>query len=138
MAALMSRAWPGNVRELRQVLDAASVFANGAIDAAAIDAAVANRGASPPNANSPARSLAERSELVAVLEGAAWDTSRAASELGIHRATMYRRMKRHGSRCPACRIDREPPVWAVPRSAADDANAKRSLSNLDDRSPLIG
>ena len=34
MAALMSRAWPGNVRELRQVLEAASVFANGAIDAA--------------------------------------------------------------------------------------------------------
>jgi two-component system NtrC family response regulator len=100
-AALMSRAWPGNVRELRQVLEAASVFANGAIDAAAIDVAVANRGASTPNANSPARALAERSELVAVLEGAAWDTSRAASELGIHRATMYRRMKRHGIEIPS-------------------------------------
>ena len=112
MAALMSRAWPGNVRELRQVLEAASVFANGAIDAAAIDAAVANRGASTPSANSPARSLAERSELVAVLEEAAWDTSRAASELGIHRATMYRRMKRHGieipTTCLACPGDSSP------------------------------
>jgi DNA-binding NtrC family response regulator len=100
MAALMSRAWPGNVRELRQVLEASSVFANGAIDAAAIDVAVANRAPSTPNTNSPARSLAERSELVAALEGAAWDTSRAASELGIHRATMYRRMKRHGIEIP--------------------------------------
>ncbi len=112
MTALMSRAWPGNVRELRQVLEAASVFANGAIDAAAIDAALANRGARTPNTNSPARSLAERSELVAVLEGAAWDTSRAASELGIHRATMYRRMKRHGieipATCLACRGDSSP------------------------------
>ena len=112
LAALMSRAWPGNVRELRQVLDAASVFANGAIDAVAIEAAVANRGTSAPNANSPARSLAERSELVAVLESAAWDTGRAASELGIHRATMYRRMKRHGieipTTCLACRADSSP------------------------------
>jgi DNA-binding NtrC family response regulator len=112
MAALMSRAWPGNVRELRQVLEAASVFANGAIDAVAIAAAVANRGTSAPNANSPARSLAERSELVAVLESAAWDTGRAASELGIHRATMYRRMKRHGieipATCLACRADSLP------------------------------
>jgi DNA-binding NtrC family response regulator len=97
MASLMSRTWPGNVRELRQVLDAASVFANGAIDSAAIDAALSNRGA---DANSPARALAERSELVAVLESAAWDTGRAASELGIHRATMYRRMKRHGIEVP--------------------------------------
>ena len=100
MASLMSRAWPGNVRELRQVLEAARVFANGAIDAAAIDAAVANRSAGSSKPNSPARSLAERSELVAVLESAAWDTGRAASELGIHRATMYRRMKRHGIEIP--------------------------------------
>jgi len=111
MAALMSRAWPGNVRELRQVLEAASVFGNGVIDATAIDAAVANRGARTPK-NSPARSLAERSELVAVLESAAWDTSRAASELGIHRATMYRRMKRHGieipTTCLACRAGSSP------------------------------
>jgi DNA-binding NtrC family response regulator len=111
MAALMTRAWPGNVRELRQVLEAASVFGNGVIDATAIDAAVANRGAPTPK-NSPARSLAERSELVAVLESAAWDTSRAASELGIHRATMYRRMKRHGieipTTCLACRAGSSP------------------------------
>jgi two-component system NtrC family response regulator len=111
MAALMSRAWPGNVRELRQVLEAASVFGNGVIDATAIDAAVANRGARTPK-NSPAPSLAERSELVAVLESAAWDTSRAASELGIHRATMYRRMKRHGIEIPttwlACRAGSSP------------------------------
>jgi two-component system, NtrC family, response regulator len=97
IASLMSRAWPGNVRELRQVLDAASVFANGAIDASAIDVALSNRGTNP---NSPARSLAERSELVAALQRAAWDTGRAASELGIHRATMYRRMKRHGIEVP--------------------------------------
>jgi DNA-binding NtrC family response regulator len=95
--ALMSRAWPGNVRELRQVLDAAAVFANGPIDLAAVEAAVANRG---PGANSPARTLVERGELVAVLENVSWDMGRAASELGIHRATMYRRMKRHGIQLP--------------------------------------
>lgn len=97
LASLMSRPWPGNVRELRQVLDAACVFADHVVDAAAIDAALAHRG---DGAISPPRSLAERSELVAVLQGAAWDTTRAASELGIHRATMYRRMKRHGIEIP--------------------------------------
>jgi transcriptional regulator of acetoin/glycerol metabolism len=119
IASLMSRMWPGNVRELKQVLDAASVFANERIDGAAIATALLNRG---ENANSPARSLAERSELVAVLENAAWDPGRAASELGIHRATMYRRMKRHGIEArgspsvalrarptsPACRADSSP------------------------------
>ncbi len=110
IASLTARAWPGNVRELRQVLDAASVFANGRIDAEAIDAALSNRG---PDARSPARSLTERSELVAVLQRAAWDTDRAASELGIHRATMYRRMKRHGIEIPsvtspACRAGSSP------------------------------
>ncbi|HEV8446143.1 MAG TPA: sigma 54-interacting transcriptional regulator [Gemmatimonadaceae bacterium] len=130
-ATLMTRAWPGNVRELRQVLEAARVFASGMIDAAAIDAAVANRSAAASKPNSPARSLAERSELVAALESAAWDTGRAACELGIHRATMYRRMKRHGIEgrgsphpaprtpptCPACRADSSPRRGA-PRTPA--------------------
>lgn len=98
LRVLTTHAWPGNVRELRQVVDAASIFADGPVDAAAIEAAISNRGASGAV---PVRSLAERSELVAVLEGAAWDTVRAASKLGIHRATMYRRMKRHGIELPA-------------------------------------
>jgi DNA-binding NtrC family response regulator len=95
---LETHSWPGNVRELRQVIDAAAVFTDGPIDAASIEAAMVNRGASH---SVPRRTLAARSELVAVLEGAAWDTVRAASELGIHRATMYRRMKRHGIEMPA-------------------------------------
>ena len=120
LAVLATYGWPGNVRELRQVIDAAGVFADGAIDAAAIDAAISNRGSS---GTGPARSLAERSELVAVLESAAWDTVRAASELGIHRATMYRRMKRHGIETPA--------VSTSPANAAQ-VSASRALFRGDE------
>lgn len=42
----------------------------------------------------------ERKELREVLEHFAWDTDAAAAHLGLHRATLYRRMKRVGLASP--------------------------------------
>lgn len=95
MARLQDSTWPGNVRELKQVVDVASAFARHAVDEGALDLAFANRHSSSPE-QSGAEDLVERRALVDVLETADWDTGRAASILGIHRATIYRRMKRHG------------------------------------------
>jgi len=51
----------------------------------------------PPRTRTPRGSrLAERTELVRLLEHSDWNAERAASTLGIHRATIYRRLKRHG------------------------------------------
>ncbi|MEP6493399.1 MAG: sigma 54-interacting transcriptional regulator [bacterium] len=92
---LQETPWPGNVRELKQVVDGATAFASGAVDVRAVQTALAYR-SSVFRTFGKAPDLIDRRALVAVLEGASWDTERAASALGIHRATIYRRMKRHG------------------------------------------
>jgi transcriptional regulator of acetoin/glycerol metabolism len=107
MVRLQATPWPGNVRELKQVVDVASAFARDVMDDDALELAFSNResprsparlgGNGEPRDHRQARDqLVERRALVELLETAAWDTSRAATMLGIHRATIYRRMKRHG------------------------------------------
>jgi transcriptional regulator of acetoin/glycerol metabolism len=96
---LQNTPWPGNVRELKQVVEASAAFARGIIDERAVSAALTHR--APADAPPRAREdLAARRELVLALERASWNTTRAASMLGLHRATIYRRMKRHGIDLP--------------------------------------
>jgi DNA-binding NtrC family response regulator len=96
---LMEVEWPGNVRELKQVVDVATAFSHGAMDVNAVRAALSQRTvrAPPPAALDDRR---ERRELMTALQSVSWDVDRAAEELGIHRATIYRRMKRHGVEVP--------------------------------------
>jgi transcriptional regulator of acetoin/glycerol metabolism len=42
----------------------------------------------------------ERDELVTTLAAHGWDTARAAAVMGVHRVTIYRRMRRLGIRPP--------------------------------------
>ena len=96
---LMDTSWAGNVRELKHVIDVATAFARGVLDTRALDAALAQRTTGIRHIG-VIHDPGERRELVAALQGAAWDVDRAAVDLGIHRATMYRRMKRHGVEAP--------------------------------------
>ncbi|WP_413470486.1 helix-turn-helix domain-containing protein [Variovorax paradoxus] len=53
----------------------------------------------PPVARAEAgdgRDLASADELRALLQRHRWHVARAAAELGVCRATVYRHMKRHG------------------------------------------
>lgn len=108
--------WPGNVRELSATLHrAACLDSRPTISAAALAEAIAlgapsfHPAVTPigdsttlnPIHEGPYRALAERQRLAAVLEAARWDTIAAAEELGIHRATLYRQMRRHGLKRPA-------------------------------------
>ncbi|MFL5605603.1 MAG: sigma 54-interacting transcriptional regulator [Gemmatimonadaceae bacterium] len=82
--------WPGNVRELRYVVEAASTLAIrpmlGAEDVTPF--LVAATGA-------PERRAAYHDQqLLTHLEQSAWDINEAARRLGVHRATVYRRLKR--------------------------------------------
>jgi hypothetical protein len=45
----------------------------------------------------------ERARLVALLAGNSWDTVAVARELGVHRSTLYRRLKRFGVGLPPIR-----------------------------------
>ena len=102
IVVLQETPWPGNVRELRQVVDTSLAFAHGELDTRAVYAALAHRSAGIQRRQVTSE-LAERRELMTVLERASGDTERAAELLGVHRATVYRRMKRHGIDVPRTR-----------------------------------
>ena len=96
LAALQDHDWPGNVRELKQVVEWTAVLTDThdgrCITADSVRTALAQR--------ARARAAAIETPLVArrllqlTLEHHGWNTVNAARALGIHRATLYRRMKR--------------------------------------------
>jgi DNA-binding NtrC family response regulator len=90
---LRAHPWPGNVRELRHVMSLVGAVCGSRVTAAGVRRALGMRlqAECTPSADAP-----ERVELTEILERHRWDTERAADELGIHRTTLYRRMKRFG------------------------------------------
>jgi DNA-binding NtrC family response regulator len=98
---LMETPWPGNVRELKQVVDVATAFAHDVFDAGAVQTALSHRAVRLADVTERAiDDRRERRELVTALQHVSWDIGRAAEHLGIHRTTIYRRMKRHGVEVP--------------------------------------
>jgi DNA-binding NtrC family response regulator len=100
MQILQMRVWPGNVRELKQVVEAALAFARNVLDDDALTVVLAQRSRTV-DATKPTPTFVERQRLLKLLNGAAWDTGIAASTLGVHRATVYRRMRRLGIPVPS-------------------------------------
>jgi transcriptional regulator with GAF, ATPase, and Fis domain len=118
--ALMEYHWPGNVRELRNVLERAAILCDGGLITAdhlaltqAAPRARASTQPSPelaaPSPTAPApvteaprppagRDLksVEREMIEKALSDARFNKSRAAKSLGLTRAQLYVRMKRHG------------------------------------------
>ena len=101
-ATLQSYRWPGNVRELRNAIECAIAFSSdGEIRAEHLPPAV--RGESMSDASrddgSPLREKVgdvERGAIIAALDAAAWNQSRAARELGISRRALIYKMERYG------------------------------------------
>jgi DNA-binding NtrC family response regulator len=95
LAELRRHVWPGNVRELRSVVARATLLANGRqVDVASARMAIGANGLF--NGRVISRIPDARAELVALLDEYRWDTSKVADHLGVHRATVYRRMQRLG------------------------------------------
>jgi len=104
-ARLAAYDWPGNVRALRHAAERAVILAGGAVFSD--DDFPLPRRESPVVATVAAPSAAaaetdmnlERSEkriIERALQKHAWNISTAASELGLTRASLYRRMEKHG------------------------------------------
>lgn len=129
---LQERAWPGNVRELKQLVEAALVFSHGALDVDAL-LLVQTQRSRTVSGQAPSAELVEREHLLRLLMGASWDTERAAQTIGVHRATIYRRMRRLGITVPssagagACVFDAQ--VSAVRAFARGGAELQGSDAN---------
>jgi DNA-binding NtrC family response regulator len=121
ISLLQTLEWPGNVRELKYMIECSIAFASastvGKEDVKAILAA-ASVGSTHPSETS------ERRELLAILESTSWDTSLVARELGVHRVSVYRRMKKLGidTRAPSAQRT------SRPSKALDLASEVRSVS----------
>jgi DNA-binding NtrC family response regulator len=114
---LLSYHWPGNVRELRNMLERAAILCEGGLitrehlsccaspPARAVAgrlapsirsaSAVAHSAARPPAASGDLQSM-ERAAIERALEGARYNKSRAAKELGLTRKQLYARLRQHG------------------------------------------
>src|SRR6266516_1100384 len=94
--------WPGNVRELRYVVEtAAALSPERVLRVADLHEALTqgNAGSGPLSECTGARR-----RVLDALEGAAWDTAPAARALCVHRATVYRWMRRVGIDPPRRRV----------------------------------
>ena len=111
---LMAAAWPGNVRELRNVIERASMLAEGDVlteralagpfgaamtSAAPVPPALAAAEVPParPPDTVPSRSLdeVERDHVVRVLDETNGNKQVAAARLGVSRRALYRLLERH-------------------------------------------
>jgi len=87
LAALERHAWPGNVRELENAIRRAVVLGNDPIQPE--DLALGE-------GSEVGLAALEREAALRALKNSNGNVSRAASSLGIHRATLYRKLERWG------------------------------------------
>ncbi len=106
---LRNHDWPGNIRELLSVLDYCRLFAqDGFIHRELVEKALENqrigmeriRSGGMGGNSKPQSDREQREELAEALEATGGDKSKAARLLGIHRRTVYRRLKRLGGKGP--------------------------------------
>jgi len=109
LAALVGGEWPGNVRQLRQVV-ATALTRSMSCDITIDDLPGGYAGAARGRRQSGLE-RAEREALLTALRAAGWDREAAARDLGISRATIYRKLKRHQIGAPQCtRSQQEKPL----------------------------
>jgi transcriptional regulator of acetoin/glycerol metabolism len=102
LQVLSQYAWPGNVRELRNVLIAAAARArDGIIASADLPASLARQPSPPPSASPPLATLKD-TEMALIIRTIRQTGSvpQAASVLGVHYSTLYRKLKRHNIALP--------------------------------------
>ncbi|MEP6733822.1 MAG: sigma 54-interacting transcriptional regulator [bacterium] len=92
---LQHHTWPGNIRELKQVVEWACVLGGGRVSARVVELALSQRVVTERAVERVSDDAREYVELRALLDAHRWDTESAARALGVHRATLYRRMKRN-------------------------------------------
>jgi two-component system response regulator HydG len=104
---LVAHSWPGNVRALRHAIERAVIlseaemleladFSLSVTGAAHGGAAPGTAAVAPPTPESSRLDAVERDAIARALETHGRNISRAAESLGLTRASLYRRMQKHG------------------------------------------
>ncbi|MBQ9727902.1 MAG: sigma-54-dependent Fis family transcriptional regulator [Kiritimatiellae bacterium] len=100
LALLQAYPWPGNVRELRNAVERMTVLSRGeTITVADVPPEIRDAAAAAAPAGAvPGESLAdaEKRQILAALERAGGNRSKAADELGINRRTLHRKLAAWG------------------------------------------
>ncbi len=111
MAVLMRYSFPGNVRELENLLEHAYIVTRGPqimpddltshlLDGQRIDLSPGSRRGAPWRGTSSDHGEAERQQIISCLDRNLWSIPRAARELGMHRTTLWRKVKKLDLRRP--------------------------------------
>ena len=104
LPVLMSYQWPGNIRELENLVERAILLSPGnRINKAALPESMAPRNGTrslPSGTMRSAKEEAERQMILMALAGNGNNRTAAAAELGVHKTTLYRRMKSLGIPLP--------------------------------------
>lgn len=102
LSLLMAHDWPGNVRELENVVERAFVLCSqGPIDIAHLPGDFLGTGVVPPHQSIRAtRDLVEAQTIRRALERNSFNRLATAAELGIHKSTFFRKIKRLGIQTP--------------------------------------
>ena len=101
MSLLLQYEWPGNVRELENAIERAVLLeASGVLQAGSLPPRLSPIIAAPGGSTTASAVLplikVERQALAHALEVSGHNVERAARGLGISRATLYRKLKKHG------------------------------------------
>ena len=98
--ALMAYAWPGNVRELRNAIERMIVMAHGAkLTVHDLPGIIREQTQGAPSLGiKPNASIrdANRQMIIAALEAAGGNRTKAARQLGISRRTLHRKLREFG------------------------------------------
>jgi len=102
LSLLMAHDWPGNVRELENVIERAFILCHeGDIGLAHLPDGLTARGAAAaPAGMRAARDLLDTQSILSALRRNGYSRLAAARDLGVHKSTLFRRMKQLGIALP--------------------------------------
>ncbi len=99
LSLLMAHDWPGNIRELENVIERAFILCNeGQIDIVHLPEDLTSRG-TPGDTNTNVKSahdILDAQAIQSALERNNFNRLAAARDLGVHKTTLFRRMKKLG------------------------------------------
>ena len=93
LALLMDYHWPGNVRELENAIEHAFIKCRGGTLLLSCLPSDLRSDDSTPNGQASMRPSSDKEYVQQVLEECQWNRSDAAERLGMHRSTLWRKMK---------------------------------------------